>query len=331
MNSQKLETILLPFNKIKLAVQKTPIQELRNFGEFIGVNNLYIKRDDMNGLGAGGNKVRNLEYLLGDALKKGSDLIISSGDIESNLCTLTAAACRKLGLDCILVHNNYYQEQLKGNMILNKILGIKQIYLGDVGEDIRGVHVEELSKDYEKKGRKPYIIYNGGTTPLGSLGYVEGALEIYKQIKEMNINITNIFVPGGNGGLAAGMIYGAAALDIPFHINVISVEHCKNDLSNIIYSLVEGIEELVGLKLKHRLEDVMTIDDNYRGEGWNRSTNESVDVIYDLARKEGIFLEKVYTSKAFLGMKTLLESKRILCKGACFLHSGGFSSLFGQF
>lgn len=329
MKKEQLYKVLGGFNKVKLAVQTTPLQRLNNIEKIINIPNIYIKRDDLNGLGPGGNKVRNLEYLLGDAIKSDCDLIIASGYNESNLCMLAAAACTKLGLECVLVHNSCEPQVLKGNMLLNGILGIKQIYLGDVDETSRSAHAQKLKHEYISKGRRPYIIYNGATSPMGSLGYVDGALELFNQIGDTKIS--DVFVPGGNGGLATGMIFGAGALDMPFHVNVISVENEKEKLYKIISDLIGELEELTNIKLKYGLDEMMTVYEDYRGDGWNCETAESVNMIYELARKEGIFLEKVYTSKAFFGMKDLLEKKIIKCDGACYLHSGGFSSLFDQF
>jgi len=331
MNTQELNTVLQRFHHVNLAIQITPLQKLNNIETLLDYPDIYMKRDDLNGLGAGGNKVRNLEYLLGDAIANDFDTIIASGTNESNLCMLTAAACRKLGLDCVLVHNDNQPTINKGNMLLNSILDVKHIFLGEVDEIARNLYVEKVKKDLEINGKKPYVIYNGATTPMGSLGYVAGALELLNQINEKNINIANVFVPGGNGGLAAGMIFGAGALDLPFHVNVITVEHKKSKLYDIVFKLVKGIEELTEVKLEYKLEDIMTIYGEYRGQGWNRSTVESNNMIYKLAKLEGIFLDKTYTSKTFLGMTDLLKKGHLKKGGACFLHSGGFSALFDQF
>ncbi|EKN71654.1 1-aminocyclopropane-1-carboxylate deaminase [Neobacillus bataviensis LMG 21833] len=331
MNSNELESVLQAFPKAKLAIQASPLQRLVNLEQMIHVPNVFVKRDDLNGLGAGGNKVRNLEYLLGDALERDCDVVIASGQIDSNLCMLTAAACRKLGIECALVHNNDAPKHLKGNMILNDILGIKQIYLGEVDEAFRSQQVDKVKQDYQSSGRRPYVIYNGASTPLGSLGYVDGALELFHQITNDNLHITDIFVPGGNGGLAAGMIFGAGVLDLPFHVHVVSVEHAKEKLHDELVELISGMEELTNITVNYPLHEIMTIYEEYRGEGWNRPTAEADQMIYELARLEGIFLEKTYTSKAFLGMKDLLATGKVRSVGACFLHSGGFSSLFSQY
>ena len=90
-----------------------------NLEKLAGAGPLYIKRDDLNGVGPGGNKVRPLEYLLGEALARKNDTIIASGQANSNLCSIAASACCKLGVKCILVHNSNRPEKPAGNALLN--------------------------------------------------------------------------------------------------------------------------------------------------------------------------------------------------------------------
>ena len=128
----KVRGLLKGFSKQQLVVYPTPLHRLKRLEKAIGHNSLWVKRDDMTGLGMGGNKIRNLEYLLGDAMKKDCDTIIVSGPLQSNLCSLAASAARKLGLECISVHNDDCPNTLEGNILLNHILGVQSIYLGKV-------------------------------------------------------------------------------------------------------------------------------------------------------------------------------------------------------
>jgi len=328
----KVRELLKKFPKQELVVYSTPLHRLKNLEKTTGHNSLWIKRDDMTGLGIGGNKIRNLEYLLGDAVENQCDTILVSGPLQSNLCPLAAAAARKLGLDCISVHNDDPPKALEGNTLLNYILGIQSIYIGKVDTDERTRRVEQISKDIIKKGKKPYIIYNGTSTPLGAMGYVEAAVELHEQCLKKHINIKHVFVPGGNGGLAAGFIFGTGLLDIPFHVHVISVENHKNELYKIIVNFKNKLEGLIGEKLSYNIDDIMTVYENYRGEGWGCSTKESDEMIFQLARLEGIFVEKVYTSKTVVGMVDMVKNNIILKnEGICYIHTGGLGSLFAQF
>ncbi len=330
MNINQIKNVLHSFSKVQLGIHPTPLQRMYNMEKKTEHNSIYIKRDDMNGLGIGGNKVRNLEYLLGDAISRDADSIIVSGQVQSNLCHLTVAACRKLNIECIVVHNNEKPSKLSGNALLNHILDADLRYIGNVDEIYRAQYVDELKKSLEKAGKKPYVILNGASTPIGSLGYVEAAIEIYEQIKTNNIDIKNICVPGGNGGLAAGIIFGAGIIGNPFHIDLITVEHEKFKIFEIIKGFIRGLESLTKIQFPYQLEDVMTIHDKYRDGGWGITSKEMVNFISEFAQTEGIFVEKIYTVKTLYGMNDLIKNKHFQ-SGVCYLHSGGIGALFSQF
>ena len=148
MNSRELRELLSRFPKAELALNPTPLHPLKRMQDKLGCGPLFIKRDDLNGIGIGGNKVRNLEYLLGDAAAQGKKTILVSGQTQSNLCSLCAACCRRLGLECVIVHNSPRPQQLEGNALLNDILGAEEIYLGGVSEEQRTAAIEELSAKY---------------------------------------------------------------------------------------------------------------------------------------------------------------------------------------
>lgn len=327
MDTTELGKILRGFPKIELVDYFTPIQRLRNYEKKFGKENLFLKRDDLNGVGAGGNKIRNLEYLLGDAIFKGADIIIASGQKESNLCSLTANVCSKIGIDYVLVHNSIENEEDSGNMRLNNIIDANRIFLGHIDEKERDEYVLNLYKEYKQKSRRPYIIENGATSTIGALGYTDAVIELVEQRKEYLFN--DICVCGGNGGLATGLIFGSGLLNIPFHINVITVENEKDVLFNIIKDLIEELEKYTGIELNNDLNEIMTIHDEYRGDGWAKPTIESNKMIYEFAKKEAIYLENVYVSKTIYGMMDLVENG-ILKDNVCGIHSGGFPSIFSQ-
>ena len=122
----------------------TPLHALTSFSKYEEVQ-FYIKRDDMTGIGPGGNKIRSLEYILGEAIAKGCQKILTAGPVQSNLCTLTAAACARLGLDCELVHNGTEPEKKEGNLLLNQILGTKSYFLVDCDSEERNAYTVKLA------------------------------------------------------------------------------------------------------------------------------------------------------------------------------------------
>ena len=304
----------------------TPMYRMRNMEADLEIGPLYIKRDDLNGVGPGGNKVRPLEYLLGEAITKGCDVIIASGQQNSNLCAIAASACCRCGLECILVHNSPEPECATGNILLNRLSQVEEHYIGTRPDSTRDHYVQELAGRLASQGKKPYVIENGATVPNGAIGYIHLVLELMETMEECPIS--DLFVPGGNGGLAAGVVFGAALLNVPFHVHVITVEHEKEKLEQIIYQLIAAMETRLGCSASIPLEQAMTIHEAYRGGGWSIPTPESDEMIHYMAKHEGIFLDRVYNAKTFWGMYDLLQSGKINHNGACIVHSGGFSSIF---
>lgn len=325
-----IETFLDQVDRVALLPAPTPLHRLEEFKERNDVQ-VYIKRDDMTGIGPGGNKVRSLEYLLGEAKQQGADKILASGPEQSNLCTLAAAACAKAGLSCELVHNGGTPERKEGNVLLNQLLGVKSHFLGDCGSEKRTAYVEELAEKYAAEGMHPYIIRNGATTGRGALGYTAAIREMKKQCEEMGIDEMTIFAPGGNGGVAAGLIYGNEMMGRPFHLVIVSIEDETEVLIQHIKDTIKETEEITGLPMEQ--EDITLaaeITDAYRGEGWGVNTLESSEEILKFVRREGIFIENVYNSKVVVGMKDWIEKEKV--KGTvCYLHTGGFGSLFAQY
>ncbi|WP_315115297.1 pyridoxal-phosphate dependent enzyme [uncultured Clostridium sp.] len=317
-------------NKVNLGTFPTPLHRLERMEKELDYGPIYIKRDDLTGLGAGGNKIRSLEFILGDAIKKNCNLIIVSGPPQSNLCSLTASACAKLGLKCVIVNNGEKPDKLQGNILLNHILNAEIHTIGIATKEERDLYVKNLFIKYKNEGNRPYVIKNGATTGMGALGYVSAAIEMQKQCLEGKLPIKTIFAPGGNGGVAAGLIYGNALLGLPFQVNIISVEDDKDCLTHHILKTIDELVAITQIPFNYKLEDVCNITDKYSGEGWGINTKESANAVFRFAQLEGIFIENIYNSKVLVGMEAAIKNAEVK-GGVCYLHTGGFASLFSQF
>lgn len=331
MKIQHAQEVLAAFPRLELGTFPTPLHQMKNMQEKFKTSvPLYIKRDDLTGVGAGGNKIRNLEYLLGDAVEKKSDLVIASGKCQSNLCSLAVSACRKVNLDCVIFHNDEKPERMEGNQLLNYLSGADMRYIGNMPDVKREAYVEQFCREQEALGRRPYVIKNGASTALGSLGYVNAIVELCRQCGAQDLTLKHLFVPGGNGGLAAGAIFGTALTEAPFHVHVVTVEHEREVLEQILRGFLSDLQQLTGQLTDFDFSEIFTVHEEYRGDGWGIPTREAEELICDLARTEGIFVEKVYTSKTLYGMLDQVQKGEVN-QNACYLHSGGFGALFSQF
>jgi 1-aminocyclopropane-1-carboxylate deaminase/D-cysteine desulfhydrase-like pyridoxal-dependent ACC family enzyme len=185
-----------------LAHLPTPIETLNGLTRYFDGLQLLIKRDDLTGLGMGGNKTRKLEYLLADALKQGCKTLMSSGAVQSNHCRQVAAAATKAGLECILVLAGDKPAERQGNLLLDYLSGAKTLFVKRADRD------QELQKAFEdakNAGKKPYLIPYGGSNAIGAVGY----LEAMRELKDQGYDPDWIIFASSSGGTHAGMALGA--------------------------------------------------------------------------------------------------------------------------
>ena len=165
------------FPKVTLGVFPTPIQKLENISRLLHTN-VYVKRDDLSGLGLGGNKVRKLEFLMADAKEKGAELVFTTGGAQSNHAMLTAAAAGKLGMKAILILKKRGVTACKGNQLLEKLMGTEVRFVDT--DDYADIYAE-MDRVGTALGLPYYKIPCGGSNALGSLGYVSCARELRDQ------------------------------------------------------------------------------------------------------------------------------------------------------
>ena len=315
----------------KLAPLPTPLQRLENTEKLVGAKGkMYIKRDDLTGIGSGGNKIRCMEYIIGAAKAGGYNGVLASGNGQSNLCSLAAASAAKAGIKCYIVHNSDKPQVSVGNALLNDLLGVEREYMGACDSSIREKYVFEVIDRLKEGGDNYFLIRNGATTGHGALGYVNAIIELVDQCEKDGLEIKHIFAPGGNGGIASGLVYGNALMGFPFTVHIISVEDTKPVLIEHIENTIKEIEEITGLLFEHDVDKAADIVDKYMGAGWSCNTPESENEVLEFVRTEGIYIENVYTSKLMYGYKDMVKNNLVDGDSAV-IHTGGFGSLFSQY
>ncbi len=315
-------------HRIPLAQLPTPIEKLEVLTKSLEGPQIYLKRDDYTGVGLTGNKVRKLEFLLAQAIADGCDHVITCGGYQSNHARTTAVAAAKLGLKCHLVLRDGPTVPLEGNLFLSRLFGAEIEYVTpeqymQVDEIINGVAL-----DIESDGGKAFSIPEGGSNEIGVMGYVKAAEEIVQQLGNMDLPIHHIVVPVGSGGTYAGLLLGKYIFDLPGQVHGINVCDDKAFFVHKTQSILEKANKRYGLGLKvSKIE--LSIIDGYVGKGYGLSSQSEIDIIKEVARKEGVILDPVYTGKAMLG---LVDQVR---KGAfkkdenvLFIHTGGVFGLF---
>lgn len=306
-------------NKLNLANLPTPVEQLKFRNK-----KFLVKKDDYTGTDYSGNKIRKLEYLLYQAKRKGVDIIFTCGATQSNHCRATVAAAAKLGIKTKLFLWGSDSDFADGNLFLSKIYGADISYLNKKNYLYVNEIMEEEGDQLLKRGKKVYIIPEGGSTALGIWGYIQFINELKKQIDLKKMK--GIFCASGTGGTAAGLLVGAAIHRLNINIYTVNVLYPKEKLNKKIILLTEGVIREYDLQCKID-ESKLKIIDGYSSEGYKNITNAKLKLINAVAAETGMLLDPTYTGKAFNAYYDQFHSKG---KGNAiiFLHTGG---LFGTF
>jgi D-cysteine desulfhydrase len=309
----------------------TPIEKLDRFSEALDGPEIFIKRDDLLGLSAGGNKTRKLEFLVADAIDQGADTLITCGAVQSNHCRLTLAAAVKEGMKCRLILEERvagsYKEDASGNNFLFNLLGVESITVVPGGSNMMAA-MEKEAEAVVQTGRKAYIIPGGGSNTIGATGYVACAEEIMQQLFDIGLSIDHIVCPSGSTGTHAGLIAGFYGINANIPITGVNVSRKKDQQEEMVYNLVQATAEKVGINHPIPRDSVVCLD-QYVGPGYSLPTPEMAEAVRLLARTEGILLDPVYSGKAMSGLIGMIR-EGILKKGekVLFIHTGGSPALY---
>jgi D-cysteine desulfhydrase len=291
--------------------------------------NLYLKRDDQTGMLTSGNKIRKLEFLVREAQDQRCDTLVTCGALQSNHARATAAVAAKMGLKCLLVLRGNPQEVFEGNILLDRFLGADIFYV--TPEEYQKIDEVFTSIDQRlrKSGRKPYLIPEGGSNALGAFGYVAALEEIYHQLKAQDLRVNSVVCAVGSGGTYAGLLLGKKLLDLSAEIYGINVGDTAEYFQDRILGIVGKAIQRYHLPVQIKKEEIQIID-GYVGLGYGQSQTQELELIRDIARKEGIVLDPVYTGKAMHGLLDLLRKQpKRFGENVLFLHTGGIFGLFG--
>lgn len=310
---------------------RTPLEKMPRLSADLGGPTLYVKRDDLLGLAAGGNKTRKLEFLVADALAKGADTLLTCGAVQSNHCRLTLAAAVKEGLKCFLVLEERvpgsYKEDASGNNFLYRLLGVDGVKVVPGGSDMMK-EMDSVADELRAKDRKPYVIPGGGSNPIGATGYVACAQEIVAQTFDLGIRIDRIVVASGSAGTHAGLVTGLFGTNTAIPVVGINVSRPKEPQEELVYGLVDETATHLGIRERVPRDAVLCFGD-YVGPAYSRPTPEMGEAVRKVARTEGILLDPVYTGKAMAGLVDLVR-KGFFRKeeNVLFVHTGGTPALY---
>jgi L-cysteate sulfo-lyase len=303
-----MSTLFRQRRRFPLIEHATPIQRLVRLEQALGLADcppIYVKRDDLMGVGGGGNKLRKLEFLIGEALAQGCDTFVTTGARQSNHARLSAAAAARAGLACELVLTDTVARddeayRFNGNVLLVDLLGATVLRRSGDVDALTVAH--ERAAQLAAAGRRAYVVGSGGSSPLGCLGYAVCAQEIRTQEEEAGFRFSRIIVPNGSSGTHAGLAAGLkAAGDEANRVQSFTVLAPIEAATAITRDLATQTLALLNPEIAFDEADVV-VSGGQLGDGYGVPTDAMFEAVRLVARTEGLLLDPVYGGKAFAGV-----------------------------
>ncbi len=329
MSTQTLVSDDLPkISRCEFAQFPTPLQRFKKLEKNSNDIELWVKRDDLIEFGYGGNKIRALEYIAADVLKRGSKTLITGAGVQSNHVRATAAVAAYLNLKCIAIYWGSPPQEVTGNYYLTKLLGAETRFTHDTDRSSVDAMIRLVEQELMHGDALPYSIPRGGACALGVIAHVFAAKELFEQCQSKEINVDLVTLAVGSGGTIAGWVLARILYDHPWRIEGFTVSRPAEELKEIVHNLVQQAAIVLNVEVNINLEEIV-IREGYIGDGYGIPSIEGNETIKDVAIKQGVFFDPTYTGKAFAGLSDLINNgfyKDV--QTAVFLHTGGEPVLF---
>jgi D-cysteine desulfhydrase len=311
----------LTAERVALARLPTPLVRLERWSAHVGAD-VWCKRDDLTGSVLSGNKVRKLEWLLGEAVHAGADTVLTTGGVQSNHARATAVAARQLGMRPVLLLRGTDPGVPEANLLLDRLLGAEVHWCAPAQyRHERDALLADLAAGVARAGGRPYVVPEGGSNGLGALGYVRAAEELATQTDHpFDVQVCAV----GSGGTVAGLALG------PDLGPVAGVAVCDDRATFAPRVCAIAAEaEAFGAHTLGPEGERWSIVEGYQGPAYGEATPDVWDTIALAARLEGLVLDPVYTGKAMHAVRREIEAGRWGGR-ILFWHTGGVFGLFGR-
>jgi len=309
--------------RLSLVHGPTPLVRRPSLDALVGAE-IWVKRDDATGGADAGNKLRKLEYLAADALAKKAKVLLTCGGLQSNHARATALVAAQLGLGSVLFLRvpdpATAKAPLAGNVLLDRLAGAEIRFVSPDQYRDRMAVMTNAATAIEGA----YVIPEGGSNGLGSLGYVDAM----REAKEQHAAGFDVVAHAcGSGGTAAGIAIGAALHGTAKSVWSFAV--C-DDRAYFDATIARIVGEARALDAS--LPDARPIvDDRAKGPAYGVMNDDQKKFLVEVARASGLVLDPVYTGKALYGVREAV-ARGDIARGAkvLFIHTGGLPGLLAQ-
>lgn len=317
--------------RVRLAQLPTPLEPALRLSVHAGGPPIWLKREDLSGLALGGNKARQLEFLLADAVAKGAQAVVTTAAVQSNFCRACAAAGAVLGLHVGLLLRGSGAEMLQGNYLLDRLFGaeIRFIDTRDPYDPAVAPALAQFVADLRARDLRTQVLHlPGATGTLGAAAMVDTGQEMARQFAQQGIAPQAVFLAVGSGLTVAGVALAFKALGLATRVVGISVQRSADFIAPLIVERANAAAALLGLSVRLDAGD-FDIDDTHLGDGYGQPSAAGLQALQLAGRTQGIVLDPVYTGKAMAGMLAQLRAGRFSgAEPVVFFHSGGAPGLF---
>ncbi|MFF9086221.1 D-cysteine desulfhydrase family protein [Streptomyces sp. NPDC014991] len=303
---------------VPLGTFPTPVEPAPRLAAALGLGpgDLWVKRDDLTGLGAGGNKIRKLEWTAGAALAEGADTLVTTGAPQSNHARLTAAAGARLGLDVVLVLRGSPGSSRSGNLALDGLFGARLAWAGEVDRAGLDAAAAEVCVRLRAAGARPALIPFGGSGTLGARGYVRCGEELREQVPDLRTAVVAL----GSGGTMAGLVAALGAASV-LGVDVGALPDPAAAVAEFAAPLTPETVTAQGLRVRR----------DQVGDGYAVLTGPVREALRLAARTEGLVLDPTYTGRALAGLHAAVRDGTVRPgEKTVLVHTGGLPGLFGH-
>ena len=326
----QLRAVIDRLPRARLAHLPTPLEEAPRFAARIGDARIFLKRDDCTGLLLGGNKARHNEFLLGDAVDQGCDLVVWGAGVQSNNCRQTAAGCAKLGLECRLyLSRGHHSTEPQGNLLLDYLVGAKVEFTdAAIGPELDAL-LAAKADEFRRAGRRPYFWHRPRVVPLAAISYAVCVAEIVEQLAERALEPAAIYV-SSSGATGAGVALGAKLLGLTCPVRLICPMHWPWHIPTALAD--DANDAAAMLNLPHRLTAAdFDADESFVAPGYGLPSPAGQEAMRLLATTEAILTDPVYSAKALAGLMADVRAKKYAAGTAVvFIHTGGVPAIFAN-
>src|SRR6266851_2674226 len=319
--------------RVPLATLPTPLHDAPRLARELGIGRLLIKRDDLTGLAFGGNKARNLEFRMAEAVHQGADVFVAGLEAQSNSARMSTAAANLLGMRTILVlrAEGEGDRAWQGNLLIDRLLGAEIRFITTSDRATASAEMDRALRDtadeVRRAGKRPYVMNHSSAFAVGSaLAYVLCGLEIVEQAAALGAEPTHLYMASGNKG-HAGLILGRKLLGRAYRTIAISQHYADDRVSGALDGARDALA-LLGWQMDLDESDVESYDE-YVETAYGEPSPRGLAAMQLAARTEGLILDPIYTAKAMAGLidharRGLLSAKDTVV----FIHTGGLPALF---